>query len=391
MIPLVLHNRDIIACSRTGSGKTAAYLVPIIDRLGSHSAQVGTRVLIMVPTRELAMQVIAVVKALTRGTDLRHALFIGGHDYEGQFEALASNPDIAVATPGRLAELLSQAELSLKRIETVVFDEADALFDPGLRIYVEEILSKINVNRQTLLFSATIPEQIKEFAQAGLKDFVFVKLDSEHSLHPQLVLKVLNMREEEKFAMATALMRDFIARKEQTIFFVASRYHVEFLEHLWGNTFKVNGAFLTGHMDIEHRETELGLFRRGEKLLLVATDLCARGVDIPEVKNVISIDFPISTKTFIHRCGRTLRTGNRGVAYLLANRTELPYVFSLADRGGKRVVKPEVQDQEGSIVVGKVSEEFFRPVIEEIRNLAQFDEELKKLGEIAIRSMEKFH
>ena len=391
-IPLIMQGRDVIACSRTGSGKTGAYLIPLINKLGSHSQTVGTRVLILVPTRELALQVAGVIKALTFGTDLRHALLIGGHDYEGQFEAMAANPDVVVATPGRLVELISQTDYSLLRLEALVFDEADSLFEPGFRLFIDEILEKVSKTRQTLLFSATIPESIKDFAKAGLRDYAFVRLDSEHTLQPSLRIDVLLLRNEEKLAMVTLLVRQFIAAGEQSIFFVSTRYFVDLLEYLWTNKFNIDGAFLTGHMDIEHRENQLGLFRKGEKRVLVTTDVCARGVDIPEVKNVVSLDFPATPKIFIHRSGRTVRTGKKGSSILLATKNELPYIFSVAQKSDRKVALcPDASiPPEGKVFLGKVASEFLDPFLEEFTSWKRFDPELIKLEQTSLNSMEKF-
>ena len=156
-IPLIMTGRDIIACARTGTGKTAAFTIPLIDRLKEHSEVVGARALIMVPTRDLAMQTLQVIKDLSRFTDLRRSLIVGGHNYEGQFESLAANPDIIIATPGRLMQLLDETAFSLKRVEYLVFDEADSLFELGFAEQIMSILKKVSSKRQTLLFSATIP------------------------------------------------------------------------------------------------------------------------------------------------------------------------------------------------------------------------------------------
>ena len=141
-IPLILEGCDIVACSRTGSGKTAAFVIPLINRLKSHSDIVGTRAIIIVPTRELAMQTVQTVKDFTRFTDLTHALIVGGHGFEGQFEALATNPDILIITPGRFMQHLTETNYSLRRVEYLVFDEADFLFEMGFQSQINEILKK---------------------------------------------------------------------------------------------------------------------------------------------------------------------------------------------------------------------------------------------------------
>ena len=130
-IPLIMTGRDVVACAKTGTGKTFAFLIPLISRLKSHSATVGTRSLILAPTRELSLQILEALKEIGRFTDLRYTLIVGGYDYEGQFESIATNPDVIIATPGRLMEILAQTQFSLKKVEYLVFDEADLLFEMG--------------------------------------------------------------------------------------------------------------------------------------------------------------------------------------------------------------------------------------------------------------------
>jgi len=175
-IPPILLGRDVVGMARTGSGKTAAFVLPMIDKLKAHSPKIGARSLILLPTRELALQTLEAVKDFSKGTDLRTILVIGGDSMEAQFSMLTSNPDIIIATPGRFLHLIVEMGLTLKSVQYVVFDEADSLFEMGFRVHLEEILHKLPGSRQTLLFSATMPASLFEFARAGLHDPVLIRL-----------------------------------------------------------------------------------------------------------------------------------------------------------------------------------------------------------------------
>lgn len=168
-IPLILDGKDAVAMARTGSGKTAAFLIPMLETLKMHSAKVGIRALILSPTRELALQTLKFSKQLGKHTDLRYAVVLGGDSMEQQFSDIHSNPDVVVATPGRLLHIVVEMELVLSTVKYLVFDEADRLFEMGFSEQLNEIISRLPDDRQTLLFSATLPKLLVEFARAGLQ------------------------------------------------------------------------------------------------------------------------------------------------------------------------------------------------------------------------------
>ena len=180
VIPVAMMGRDVVAMARTGSGKTAAFLIPLLERLVAHSTRVGVRGVILSPTRELAQQTMAFLSKIGKLTTLRASLIIGGHNIENQFEALATNPDILVSTPGRLLHLLMEIDdFTLDLAEVIVFDEADRLFEMGFKAQLHDILERMPPARQTMLFSATLPRILIEFTRAGLRDPEFVRLDVE--------------------------------------------------------------------------------------------------------------------------------------------------------------------------------------------------------------------
>ncbi|KAI1386427.1 ATP-dependent RNA helicase DBP10 [Hypoxylon trugodes] len=368
-IPLVMQRRDVVGMARTGSGKTAAFVIPMIERLRAHSATVGSRALILSPSRELAIQTLKVVKEFGRGTDLKCVLLVGGDSLEEQFSSMTSNPDIVIATPGRFLHLKVEMSLDLSSIQYVVFDEADRLFEMGFAAQLTEILHALPASRQTLLFSATLPASLVEFARAGLQDPSLVRLDAETKISPDLQSAFFSVKGAEKEGVLLHILHDTIKmptglpegvepesekpskkrkrgpdthRKEKptehsTIIFTATKHHVEYLQSLLRESgFAV--SYVYGSLDQTARKEQVENFRRGRSNILVVTDVAARGIDIPILANVINYDFPPQPKVFVHRVGRTARAGQRGWSYSLVRETDAPYLLDLQLFLGKKLV-----------------------------------------------------
>eukprot|EP00923_Selenidium_pygospionis_P002038 GHVN01003149.1.p1 GENE.GHVN01003149.1~~GHVN01003149.1.p1 ORF type:complete len:832 (-),score=99.88 GHVN01003149.1:1170-3665(-) len=327
-IPSILSGRDVVAMARTGSGKSAAFLIPLIQLMGLHSTTVGIRGIVVSPTRELALQTLRFCRQLCRNTDLRAQVIVGGAAMEKQFHKLANNPDIVVATPGRLIHHTVEAGLSLKKCQHVVLDEADRLFELGFEEQLNKILGEVASNRQCIMMSATLPGTLFEFSRAGLKDPDFVRLDVEHTLSDNLQLSFFCVRRDEKLASLLYVLRNVVSPKQSTLVFVATRHHVDFLHALLGLLgFGCNSVY--GTMDQNARQQSLDRFRKGRTKILLVTDVAARGLDMPVVDVVIHYDFPASPKIFIHRSGRTARAGRSGSAFSLVAPTDLPYAVEL--------------------------------------------------------------
>ncbi|KAL8931383.1 MAG: hypothetical protein Q9211_007000, partial [Gyalolechia sp. 1 TL-2023] len=365
-IPLVLDGQDVVGMARTGSGKTAAFVVPIIEKLKCHSAKVGARALILSPSRELALQTLKVVKEFGKGTDLKCVLLVGGDSLEEQFSSMAANPDILIATPGRFLHLQVEMSLDLSSIRYVVFDEADRLFEMGFAAQLTEILHSLPQSRQTLLFSATLPRSLVEFARAGLQEPHLVRLDAESKVSPDLQSVFLTMKSAEKEGALLHVLHDIIhmptRRKEaaapknkaepgqtskkrkrgemeqntrkdsptqhSTIIFAATKHHVEYLATLLRH-FGFAVSHVYGALDQTARKMQVEEFRTGVTDVLVVTDVAARGIDIPILANVINYDFPSQPKIFVHRVGRTARAGQKGWSYSLIRESDLSYVLDL--------------------------------------------------------------
>ncbi|TVY21588.1 ATP-dependent RNA helicase [Lachnellula arida] len=418
-IPLVLDHQDVVGMARTGSGKTAAFVIPMIEKLKAHSARVGARALIMSPSRELALQTLKVVKEFGRGTDLKCVLLVGGDSLEEQFGFMAANPDIVIATPGRFLHLKVEMSLDLSSMKYVVFDEADRLFEMGFAAQLTEILHALPITRQTLLFSATLPKSLVEFARAGLQEPSLVRLDAESKVSPDLQSAFFSIKSAEKEGALLHILNDLIkmptgppegAKKaaerndkkrkrgadgpgpkhkpteHSTIIFAATKHHVDYLASLLRlSGFAVSHAY--GSLDQVARNIQVEDFRTGMTNILVVTDVAARGIDIPVLANVINYDFPPQPKIFVHRVGRTARAGQRGWSYSLVRDTDAPYLLDLQLFLGKRLLlgreSGETPNYSEDVIVGALLRDKLESTTEWIQKLLSDDDDLSALRTVA--------
>uniref|UniRef100_A0A8C5FGW2 RNA helicase n=1 Tax=Gadus morhua TaxID=8049 RepID=A0A8C5FGW2_GADMO len=313
-VPVILDGKDIVAMARTGSGKTAAFLIPMFEKLKGPNAQTGARALILTPTRELALQTMKFTKELGRFTGLKTALILGG--------------DGIIGTPGRLMHVIQQMNLKLQSVEYVVFDEADRLFEMGFAEQLTEIIRRLPDNRQSLLFSATLPKLLVEFARAGLTEPVLIRLDVDTKLSDQLKLNFFHLRLDDKPALLLHLLRHVVKPQEQTVVFVATKHHVEYVKQLL-TLEGVECAYIYSALDQTARKINIGKFVHRKAMVLIVTDVAARGIDIPLLDNVINYNFPSKAKLFLHRVGRVARAGRSGVSYSLVCPDEIPFVYDL--------------------------------------------------------------
>eukprot|EP00754_Rhynchopus_humris_P015854 Rhum_TRINITY_DN1447_c0_g1::Rhum_TRINITY_DN1447_c0_g1_i1::g.4232::m.4232/K14808/DDX54, DBP10; ATP-dependent RNA helicase DDX54/DBP10 len=331
-VPVLMEGNDVVAMARTGSGKTAAYLIPLLNQLRAHSPTVGARGLILSPTRELAIQILKVAKQLSRFTDLRYCVIVGGLALSEQFTDLAGNPDVLIGSPGRLLHIIMETDMKLKRVEYVVLDEADRLFETGsLGTQVVELIKRLPDTRQVSLFSATLPAGLAEFASAGLNEPKVIRLDTETKISDKLTLSYFMVRREEKLPALLFVLRDLIKlpeSKSSTIVFVPTKHHGELIAQVF-SYFGMGHSFIHGSMDQEAKTIELQNFHDRKVYILVVTDVAARGIDVPLLDNVINYEFPDRPKLFVHRVGRAARAGRAGKAYSLITRDELPHIIDL--------------------------------------------------------------
>lgn len=418
-VPLILDGQDVVGMARTGSGKTAAFVIPMLEKLKTHSAKVGARAIVLSPSRELALQTLKVVKELGKGSDLRTILLVGGDSLEEQFSAMASNPDIIIATPGRFEHLKVEMNLELSSVRYVVFDEADRLFEMGFAAQLAEIMHSLPPSRQTLLFSATLPKSLVEFARAGLQDPKLVRLDAESKVSPDLESAFFTVTSQEKEGALLHVLRDVIkmptgdteatikAREQarnpskkrkrdsnpsesptahSTIIFAATKHHVEYLSSLL-RTVGFAVSYVYGSLDQTARKMQVQDFRSGLTNILVVTDVAARGVDIPILANVINYDFPPQPKIYVHRVGRTARAGRKGWSYSLVTTQDMPYMLDLQlFLSRKMVIGRESTDRPNyaeMVVVGGLVRDKLERSVEEVRKLLDDDIDISNLRDVA--------
>uniref|UniRef100_UPI003AAE0951 ATP-dependent RNA helicase DDX54 n=1 Tax=Centroberyx gerrardi TaxID=166262 RepID=UPI003AAE0951 len=327
-VPVILDGKDVVAMARTGSGKTAAFLVPMFEKLKAPQAQTGARALILTPTRELALQTMKFTKELGKFTGLKTALILGGDRMDDQFAALHENPDIIIGTPGRLMHVVKEMNLKLQSVEYVVFDEADRLFEMGFAEQLQEIIRRLPDTRQTLLFSATLPKLLVEFARAGLTEPVLIRLDVDSKISELMKLSFFHLRMDDKPALLLHLLRNVVKPQEQTVVFVATKHHVEYIKELLSLE-GLECAYIYSALDQTARKINIGKFVHRKAMVLIVTDVAARGIDIPLLDNVINYNFPSKAKLFLHRVGRVARAGRSGTAYSMVCPDEVPFVYDL--------------------------------------------------------------
>ncbi|CAH2244150.1 jg23456 [Pararge aegeria aegeria] len=315
-IPLALDNKDVVAMARTGSGKTACFVLPIVEKLMSPVNKPlqgkNLRALILSPTRELALQTLRFVRELGKFTGLSSAAILGGESIEQQFGVMSgTTPDIVVATPGRFLHICIEMSLKLDNIKVVVFDEADRLFELGFGEQLREIVARLPSNRQTLLFSATLPKMLVEFARAGLSDPVLIRLDVDWKLPSTLWLGWIYVRAELKTAALLLLLDRVLTPNTQALVFAATKHHVEYL-HLILQQAGISSTYAYSGLDPAARKIALGKFTNKRCSVLLVTDVAARGLDLPSLDTVINYNFPAKPKLFVHRvseCGDACPSG----------------------------------------------------------------------------------
>ncbi|NXN33961.1 DDX54 helicase, partial [Nycticryphes semicollaris] len=386
-IPAILRGRDVVAMARTGSGKTACFLIPMFERLKAPS-QAGARALVLSPTRELALQTLKFTKELGKFTGLKTALILGGDKMEDQFAALHENPDIIIATPGRLVHVAVEMKLKLHTVEYVVFDEADRLFEMGFAEQLQEIIARLPDCHQTVLFSATLPKLLVEFARAGLTEPMLIRLDVESKLSEQLKLAFFHVRGDDKPAVLLHLLRSVVKPQDQTVVFVATKHHTEYLKEasgIWGllTAQGIRCTHIYSSLDQTARKINIAKFAQGKCPVLLVTDVAARGLDIPMLDNVINYSFPAKAKLFLHRVGRVARAGRSGTAYSLVAPDEMPYVFDLHLFLGRPLVLAGAQEMPADAdgVLGRVPQS----LVDDEESLLLTDHE----GSLELRSLRR--
>ncbi|MGB0896248.1 MAG: DEAD/DEAH box helicase [Flavobacteriaceae bacterium] len=329
-IPLVLAKKDLIASAQTGTGKTAAFALPILqllfDKQDEGKKGKKIRALIVSPTRELAIQINDNFNRYSKFTNLKSAVIFGGASIEPQKEILKRGVDILIATPGRLLDLHKQDVINLSYIETLVLDEADLMLDMGFIDDVRKIERLCPDTKQTLLFSATMPYKVIDLAKTILKDPEKIEVAPTSSTTKTVNQLLYYTPKPQKIELCLHLLRTTITG--HILIFRRTKYGVDKLEKsLTNNGYKV--AALHGDKTQSERQAAMNDFKRGNANILIATDVASRGIDIKELDAVINFDMPNVPETYVHRIGRTGRAGHTGTAYSLCSADEKTYVQTI--------------------------------------------------------------
>ena len=334
-IPEILKQRDVLGLAQTGTGKTAAFALPILQNL-SLSKVPGhrLRVLVLAPTRELALQIRDSFVVYGRDLDLRSSVAFGGVGIEPQIKAIRSGLDILIATPGRLLDLMQRGVVTYKDLQVLVLDEADRMLDMGFIHDIKRIMSKLPERRQNLLFSATLPKEIQSLVDSILKNPVRVEVAPVSSTSAQVSQRLYFVSRSDKRALLLHIMDNEVVAKG--LVFTRTKHNANKLEDfLESNGVKV--AAIHGNKSQGARQKALESFRHGEVQILVASDIAARGIDIDDITHVINFELPAEAESYVHRIGRTGRAASRGEAISFCDIEERKMVVQI-----ERITKKKI-------------------------------------------------
>ncbi|MBF0297623.1 MAG: DEAD/DEAH box helicase [Oligoflexia bacterium] len=328
-IPNIMQGLDLLGIAQTGTGKTAAFLLPILNKLSQTKVEVrskGTRVLILTPTRELASQINDSISKYGRGLNLKHAVVYGGVGIHPQMSALLKGVDLLVATPGRLLDLMNQGYVKYEQLEVFVLDEADRMLDMGFIHDVKRIISRLPSKKQTLLFSATMPNDIAKLANSILKTPVKVEATPESSVVEKIEQKINYVEKVNKPQLLKSILKN--KGMERVLIFTRTKHGANrIVQHLQLSS--IRAAAIHGNKSQSARESALNGFRHGNIKILIATDIAARGIDVPEISHVINYDMPVDPESYIHRIGRTARAGRKGIAISFCDPSEKKLLMAI--------------------------------------------------------------
>jgi ATP-dependent RNA helicase RhlE len=336
-IPHLLEGRDLMGTAQTGTGKTAAFALPMLQRLsreGNKPAKGTPRALILAPTRELAAQIDESIQTYGRFLRLSHTVVFGGISQCRQVLALNRGVDILVATPGRLLDLMQQGFIHLDKIEVFVLDEVDRMLDMGFMPDIRRVLASIPAERQTLFFSATMPPSIVDLAHTMVRNPVRVAIAPDKPAVEIINQKVLFVKKANKDALLVSLLCD--PRINKALVFTQMKHTANKLVKKLSES-GVQGAAIHGNKSQSVRTKSLEDFKRGHLRVLVATDLAARGLDVDDITHVINYDLPLAPETYVHRIGRTARAGAEGDAISLCCAEDRAYLRDIERLLGKPV------------------------------------------------------
>ncbi len=353
----ILDRKDILGCAQTGTGKTAAFTIPILQLMHEHRAASNSRVrtidcLILTPTRELAIQIGESIAAYGRHLTLRHHVIFGGVSQHAQVNAIRNGVDILVATPGRLLDLMQQGHIVLSNIKFFVLDEADRMLDMGFIHDVKKVIAKLPAKRQSLFFSATMPPEISQLADMLLKNPIKVEVTPVSSTAEMIQQAIYHVDKNDKQDLLIDILRD--TSIETLLVFTQMKHAADKLsKKLLAHG--ISAAAIHGNKSQNARQTALENFKNKKVRVLVATDIAARGIDIDQLSHVLNYELPNVPETYVHRIGRTGRAGASGIALSFCSREEKAYLRDI-----EKLIKKSipVKSWDGNASVEKADKKF---------------------------------
>jgi ATP-dependent RNA helicase RhlE len=343
-IPTVLKGRDLLGIAQTGTGKTAAFMLPSIDRLAAgnrRASQRACRMLVLAPTRELAGQIAESARSYGQFAGMRVATVFGGTSLGKNRADVARGVDVLVATPGRLIDLVEQGALTLREVEILVLDEADQMLDLGFIHALKQIVKMLPAKRQTLFFSATMPKSIKDLADKFLTDPVSVSVAPQATTAERVDQYVTFVQQAEKQALLTMMLRHGFSERgnmDRVLIFTRTKHGADRVVKLLAGNGIVSNA-IHGNKSQPQRERALAEFKHGRAKILIATDIAARGIDVSGVSHVINFELPNVAEQYVHRIGRTARAGAAGVAIAFCADDEKAYLRDIEKLTRQRITQ----------------------------------------------------
>ena len=335
-IPPLLDGRDVLGVAQTGTGKTAAFALPVLQIMERKRTQGKRyiRALILSPTRELAAQIDERFDAYSKNMDIRHRVIFGGVKQNPQVRDLNKGLDILVATPGRLLDLIGQGFIDLSNVEFFVLDEADRMLDMGFIRDIEKVLKLLPKKRQNLLFSATMPKSIAKLAGSFLNNAVMVDVSPKEMTVDRIEQKIMFLRKADKRRLLVKLIKE--QKVERGIVFTRTKHGANRLVKQLGQS-NLSAAAIHGNKSQGARTRALAGFKDGSIPILVATDIASRGIDVEGITHVFNYDLPNEPESYVHRIGRTARAGRSGIAYAFCDNTESGYLVGIQQLIGKEI------------------------------------------------------
>lgn len=353
-IPAILDGRDILGCAQTGTGKTAAFAIPILQRISKEKKVDNERklkALIVAPTRELAIQIGENVTTYSKHLDIKSTVIFGGVNQSSQVRKIKSGIDVLIATPGRLIDLSNQRHIDLKNVKYFVLDEADRMLDMGMIHDVKRIISKLPKERQNLLFSATMPKEVMKLVNSILKNPVNVEVQPVSSTVDIISQGAYMVSKKNKKSLLVHLLKDESIKS--VIVFSRTKHGANKIAKDLNNV-GIEAAAIHGNKSQNQRQLALNNFKEGSLRVLVATDIAARGIDVDELSHVINYDLPDVPETYVHRIGRTGRAGRGGVAITLCDSEELEMFRRIEKVIGKAI--PVLEEEKFEIIETVISQ-----------------------------------